>query len=594
MFTSRRLFTVLCGRKFNNTKFTRNNLLQYRLDSHPTAFKSTMGNGKSKYELSAAAEAAGSGSAQKATQDDFVEEVVCQASDINDNEMKSFEVGGGKVLLVKQGGKLSAIANKCSHYGAPLSSGVLGDGRVRCPWHGACFNVHTGDIEEFPGLDSVPCFSVRVTSDGGVAIRGKQSDLKSGKRVKSMQTRDPVNQDTFVIVGAGAAGMSCAETLRQEGFRGRLVLITAERYPPYDRIKLSKMLDATIDKLATRQDSFYQEYNIELMLSTEVTGLDTHHKQLKLGSNTLNYTSLFLATGANPRVPSIPGSTLENVFVLRSIDNANSINQALGKDKNVVILGGSFIGMEAAAYCVKKVHSVTVVIRDSVPFKASLGEAVGGRLMALAQENGVQFITGSGLTELRPDESGKKVAAAITKDGRELPADVVIFGVGATPSTNFLKGSDVNVAPSGVIPVDEYLRTNVDGVYAGGDIAMAPVLGGEQAAIGHWQLAQHHGAHAARNMLGAAKHLKTVPFFWTMLYNKGVRYAGYAPSYEDVIITGSLQDLAFVVYYLKGDNVLAIATMGRDPLAAKFAERLNSGRSLTRSEAEGDAWVNEA
>lgn len=171
---------------------------------------------------------------------DYVEKIVCNAADLQDNEMKQFAIDDdSKVLLVKQNGQFSAIGTKCSHYGALLSTGALGDGRVRCPWHGACFNTRTGDIEDFPGLDSIPCYDVKVLAQGEVRVRAKRSDLLANKRIADMVRRDPNDTRCIVVVGGGPSGGVCVETLRQQGFTGRIVLVCKEDYLPYDRVKVS-------------------------------------------------------------------------------------------------------------------------------------------------------------------------------------------------------------------------------------------------------------------------------------------------------------------------------------------------------------------
>lgn len=152
---------------------------------------------------------------------DYVEGVVCHKDDLEDNQMKQFELGdAGKVLVVKQNGAITALGTKCTHYGAPLASGALSEGRVRCQWHGACFNIKTGDIEDFPGQDSLPCYQVTVADDGQVKVRAKRTELESNKRTKKMAKRLNGDARTFVIIGGGPSGAICAETLRQEGFTG--------------------------------------------------------------------------------------------------------------------------------------------------------------------------------------------------------------------------------------------------------------------------------------------------------------------------------------------------------------------------------------
>lgn len=170
---------------------------------------------------------------------EYIEKIVCNDTDLQDNEMKQFAIDDdSKILLVKQNGQLSAIGNKCSHYGALLSTGALGAGRVRCPWHGACFNTSTGDIEDFPGLDSIPAYEVQVLEHGQVRVRARRSDLLANKRIPDMVRRDPNDTRCIVVIGGGPSGGVCVETLRQRGFAGRIVLVCKEDYLPYDRVKV--------------------------------------------------------------------------------------------------------------------------------------------------------------------------------------------------------------------------------------------------------------------------------------------------------------------------------------------------------------------
>ncbi|XP_073989012.1 apoptosis-inducing factor 3-like isoform X2 [Rhodnius prolixus] len=521
--------------------------------------------------------------------DAFVEDIVCQESEIAENGMKVCDLGtdGGKVLLIKQNGVINAIGTKCSHYGAPLSSGALGNGRIRCPWHGACFNIKTGDIEDFPGLDSIPCYQVEIESGGGVKVRAKKSDLKSNKILKCMSARDPNNNTTFIIVGGGPAGQICAETLRQEGFTGRLILISADAYPPYDRIKLSKQLDYTIDQIKLRPETFYKEHDIELMLSTKAVSLDAKQKLLILNNKLkLNYSSIFIATGSEPRKLTVPGSDLKNVFALRTLSDAEEINKVLTPSSQVVIIGTSFIGMEVAAYCIKKCNqgSVTVIGRSSVPFAESLGTVVGERIARLFTEKGVKLRTGVTIDHLEGDETS--VNAAVLSDGTLLPANVVIVGLGTTFASDFLNDSGIAINDNGSVPVNKFLETNCPGIFAGGDIAEAPVFaaGDMKKSIGHWGLAHYHGKIAALNMMSVTTPLKTVPFFWTMLFGISFRYAGYAPSYNDTIVAGDVESLKFACYYCKDDQILAVTTVGVDPLAAQYAELTYNGVTLYKKD----------
>ncbi|XP_071448823.1 apoptosis-inducing factor 3 [Hetaerina americana] len=539
---------------------------------------------------------------------DYVEAVVCHESELKENSMQVFELGQeqSKVLVVKQGGVISAIGTKCSHYGAPLNTGALGNGVVRCPWHGACFNTQTGDIEDFPGLDSIPCYQVSVEKGGNVKVKARKDLLEANKRVKDMVPRDPKVDITYVVLGGGGAGACCVETLRQEGFAGRILMITAENSLPYDRPKLSKMLDTSAAKIALRTPEFYEEHGIEVINGTEAIGLDTAAKTVKLNKGAdVNYEKLFIATGSIPRKPEVPGVDLENVLTLRTIVDANKIAEK-SKGKKVVILGTSFIGMEVASYLCDKASSVTVIGRGGVPFAASLGPQIGERLKRLLEGKGVHFIMNQSIECFIGGEGSEvnNLKEVKLENGDKIAADVCILGLGAVPNTCFLEGTDI-ILDSGNVVVNKNLETNIPGVFAGGDIARAPLLtfaspvsDGDMphAAIGHWQLASFHGRTAGCNMVNPnSKEVETVPFFWTAIQGKSVRYAGYAHNYDDIVITGDLDDLKSVIaYYCNGDKVLAIATINSDPVAAEFAERISSKVPVLKSEVSGSdplAWL---
>ncbi|KAF2894365.1 hypothetical protein ILUMI_11806, partial [Ignelater luminosus] len=243
-----------------------------------------------------------------AAEDDFVEDVVCQDSDIKEKEMKILDLKGeGDILLIRQNGKLNAIGTKCSHYGAPLENSALGDGRVVCQWHGACFNLANGDIEDFPGLDSLPCYQVTVENNN-VKVRARKSELKTNKRMKAMVKRDPNNNQHFVIIGGGPSGAICVETLRQEGFRGKITLIAKENYYPYDRVMINKAMDSEMSNIQLRKAEFYNEHDIDVKKNCEAVAVDTEEKKVELrNGSSVNYDALYIATGCEARRAPIPG-----------------------------------------------------------------------------------------------------------------------------------------------------------------------------------------------------------------------------------------------------------------------------------------------
>ncbi|CAH3103418.1 unnamed protein product [Porites lobata] len=515
----------------------------------------------------------------------MIEVTVGQYDDcLEDGTMKTIDIGeSGKALLVRENGQYYAIGHKCTHYGAPLATGHLCNGRVRCPWHGACFNVKTGDIEDFPGLDSVPKFEVVIKNDN-VIVRAHLEQLKSHKRVKQMVKADTsYDKRVFVIIGGGGSAMKGAETLREEGFKGRVIMVTKECHLPYDRPILSKKLSASADSIKLRSDEYLKEYGIEFLYNVEATALDSNKKTVSLSNGTeLNYDNVLIATGGKPRSLNCPGVDLENVMLLRSPEDANKIVE-LVPGKNVVIIGTSFIGMELASNFADKAASVTCVGRSNIPFANIFGEKIGSMLKKVHENKGVKFITDAAVKEFK-GENGKLTAVCFD-NGTEIPADICIQGVGVIPSTDFLKSSGVPLSSRGDVVVDKYLKS-CEGVFAAGDIAHFPLkmLNGEAVSIGHWQISHKHGLTAARNMLGRKEEINTIPFFWTSQYGKSIRYCGHAKSFDDVIIEGDVDEQKFTAYYVKGDRVLAVATMGPGNACAKAANLMFEGKMPSGSE----------
>ncbi|XP_057341130.1 apoptosis-inducing factor 3 isoform X1 [Microplitis mediator] len=544
---------------------------------------------------------------------DYVEGIVCNENDIEDNEMKLLELKsendsskGGKILLIKQKGQLNAIGTKCTHYGALLHTGALGDGRIRCPWHGACFNIKTGDIEDYPGLDSLPCYNVTVNNNGQVIVKARMKDLENNRRILKSFSSLPRelndnNCSTVVIIGGGPAGATCADTLRQQGFNGNIIMICKESVLPYDRVKVSKIMDFDINKVLLRSQNYYDENNIITKLNTQAIELDTNNNCVKLNNNDIiNYNYVFIATGSKPRSPNIPGIELNNIYFMRNYSDSVGINNKLSLDKHVVILGQSFIGMEAAAYCLGKCASVTVVGKNNIPLSNVFGDDIGKIILNEYQSKGVKFIFNTNIVKFNnhqsiDNENNKKdVSSVELTDGSTLKADIVIIGIGSTPYTDWLKNSNVNLRDDGTIIVDNYLKTNINNVYAGGDIAYAPVFVSDNnpASIGHYSLAQYHGKIAALNICNKEKPLRVVPFFWTTLFGKSYRYAGHGRA-TSIKIYGSLDNFKFFAYYIKDGKVIAMSSVGSDPIVSDFAEYIYEGNTLTQQQVDDNpiGWM---
>ncbi|XP_020016235.2 apoptosis-inducing factor 3 isoform X3 [Castor canadensis] len=528
---------------------------------------------------------------------DCVEAAVCHVKDLENGQMREVELGWGKVLLVKDNGEFHALGHKCPHYGAPLVKGVLSRGQVRCPWHGACFNISTGDLEDFPGLDSLHKFQVKIEKEK-VYVRASKQALQLQRRTKVMAkcispSAGHSGSTNVLIVGAGAAGLVCAETLRQEGFSDRIVLCTLDRHLPYDRPKLSKSLDAQPEQLALRPKEFFRAYGIEVLMEAQVVTVDVRNKKVVFKDGfKLEYSKLLLAPGSSPKTLSCKGKEVESVLTIRTPEDANRVVR-LARGRNAVIVGAGFLGMEVAAYLTEKAHSVSVVELEETPFRRFLGTRVGRALMKMFENNRVKFYMQTEVSELRAQEG--KLKEVVLKSSKVLRADVCVVGIGAVPATGFLRQSGIGLDSRGFIPVNKMMQTNVPGVFAAGDAVTFPLAwrNNRKVNIPHWQMAHVQGRVAAQNMLAQEAEISTVPYLWTAMFGKSLRYAGYGEGFEDVIIQGDLEELKFVAFYTKGDEVIAVASMNYDPIVSKVAEVLASGRAIRKREVEtGDmSWL---
>ncbi|MBK3601423.1 NAD(P)/FAD-dependent oxidoreductase [Streptomyces globisporus] len=374
---------------------------------------------------------------------------------------------------------------------------------------------------------------------------------------------------TFVIVGAGLAGAKAAETLRAEGFTGRVILIGDERDHPYERPPLSKgYLDGKADRdsVFTHERPWYAGADIELHLGQPVTALDRYAKTVQLGDNTvIHYDKLLLATGSEPRRLDIPGTDLAGVHHLRRLAHADRLRNvlaALGRDNgHLVIAGGGWIGLEVAAAARGYGAEVTVVEAEPTPLHQVIGPELGQIFTELHSSHGVRFHFGARLTEITGQDG--MVLAARTDDGEEHPAHDVLAAIGAAPRSALAEAAGLELAErahGGGIAVDASLRTSDPHIYAAGDVAAAhhPLLG-TRLRVEHWANALNGGPAAARAMLGQDVTYDRIPYFFSDQYDLGLEYSGWAPpgSYDEVIIRGDAGKREFIAFWLKDRRVLA-------------------------------------
>jgi NADPH-dependent 2,4-dienoyl-CoA reductase/sulfur reductase-like enzyme/nitrite reductase/ring-hydroxylating ferredoxin subunit len=458
--------------------------------------------------------------------------------DLKNGQKQEVEVEGlddTKVLVLKIKDEVHVTSSKCTHYGAPLVKGVLTpEGRLTCPWHGACFSVATGDVEDAPALDPIAKFQV-VQKDGGVYIKGDEKALKSARRTLDIKCKAAKAQEKVVIVGNGSGGLGAIEALRSGGFSGEITVISKENHPPIDRTKLSKALMTSVDQVAWRSADFYKEGGID-MVHGRVTSVDFNSKKVKTeDGKEYPYTKLILASGGTPNQLPLDGlkGDLENVFLLRNLEHTQGIMKAAGEDggKKVVVIGSSFIGMEAGNALAGKKHDVTIVGMESEPMERVLGTKIGAILRKLLEKNGVKFKMGASVEKGNASKSNSKAIGSVSlKDGTELEADLVVEGVGVKPGTEYLKdNSSIQLEKDGSVSVDEsFAVKGLKDVYAIGDIATYPYNGpggnGAPVRIEHWDVAQNMGRSVA-SVINGGKPKPFIPVFWSAVGSQ-LRYCG--------------------------------------------------------------------
>ena len=461
------------------------------------------------------------------------------------------KLGVDEILLVRQEDEYFAVGARCTHYSGPLAQGLVVGDEIRCPLHHACFSLRTGQPLRPPAFDPIPCWRVERVGDR-LFVREK---LAVPTAVRKAATPSSV-----VIVGGGAAGLAAADTLRREGYQGPLTLISADESAPYDRPNLSKDYlagEAGDDWIPLRSPDYYKEHSIDLVLNARVTTLDPGRRRVELeGGKSYEFDRLLLATGADPIRLSIPGASQSTTCYLRTYADSRALVARASTAKRVVVVGGSFIGLEAAAALRTRGVAVDVVSLEKQPFERVLGPELGQFMRSLHEAHGVTFHMEDTVVRME----GRR---AILRSGATLDADFVLLGVGVRPSLGLAEQAGLQT-DRGVV-VDEYLETSVPGIFAAGDIARWPdIHSGERVRIEHWVVAERQGQAAAWNILGQRRPFDAVPFFWTQQYDVAIKYVGHAESWDTITLDGKLADKSCTVTYSRGGVSLAVATIARD------------------------------
>jgi len=362
---------------------------------------------------------------------------------------------------------------------------------------------------------------------------------------------------TFVIVGASLAGAKAAETLRAEGFDGRLVLIGEEAERPYERPMLSKEYlrgEKPAAKLYVHDEGFYADNGIELMTGTRVQSLDPGAHEITLaGGARMSYSRLLLSTGAAPRRLPLPGADLPGVAYLRAMGESDALRAAITAASRVVVIGAGWIGSEVAASARHLGAEVAIVAPEAVPLVRVLGPEVGGVYRDLHAGHGVDLHLSTQIEAIVGDGAASGVR---TTDGVVIEGDLVVVGVGVTPRVELAKLAGLTVE-NGIV-VDEFLATSVPDVFAAGDVAATwNTRYDKRIRMEHWANALNQGPVAARNMLGQHTAYEKLPYFYSDQYDLGMEYNGYADDWDRVVVRGDRSGPEFLAFWLKDGRVLA-------------------------------------
>ena len=477
-------------------------------------------------------------------------------------------VGDDEVLLVRSGSEIFAIGAHCSHYHGPLAEGLVTAEGIRCPWHHACFDLRTGEATRAPALSPLAVWKVEQQADR-VFVRKKREQPKPQVKPAS----DAPGR--IVIVGGGAAGFAAAEMLRRQEYRGSVVMLSNEAAAPVDRPNLSKDYlagSAPEDWLPLRPDDFYAEAKIDLRLNAEVTSIDTNARHVvTAGGETIPYDRLLLATGAEPVRLPIPGANQPHVHVLRSLADSRAIIALADSARRAVVIGASFIGLEAAASLRARNIEVHVVGLERRPMERVLGPEMGDFVRALHEEHGVIFHLGDTVTAI----DGRR---ASLKSGSVIEADIVVVGVGVRPRLALAEKAGLAIDRG--VTVNAYLETSVPGIYAAGDIARWPdPHSSENMRVEHWVVAERQGQTAARNMLGQREPFDAVPFFWSQHYDVPINYVGHAEKWDEIVVDGDITGKDCLLQYNCNGRVLAVASIYRDVASLEAELAMERARS---------------
>lgn len=392
-----------------------------------------------------------------------------------------------------------------------------------------------------------------------------------------------MNQSNLVILGGGMVAGYAAKQLVELGLpKGELAILSADNAVPYERPPLSKGFLAgkdSEDAIKINPDDFYTQEGIALRLQCEVATVDVRRKRLILkNSEEFGFQKLIIGTGARPRTLNVPGSRLQNLFYLRSLNDSKAIRNAAEKAKHAVVIGGGFIGMEVAAVLAQKGIEVTMVLSDDRVFKRLFSPEMSTFFETYYTDRGVRLIKSMPVTEFRGDGT---VNSVVLKDAQTLPCDLVVAGIGVQPAIEVVASSGLDLGDG--ILVNEHLQTSHLDVFAAGDVAnYQDILFAKRRRVEHWDNAVSQGQYCARSLMGDRTPFQHVPYFFSDVFDLSYEYWGDSSGADQVVHRGDVLSSSFSAWWLRQQRVVAAFTMNRPDEERKVAPKwIESGQQIS-------------
>jgi 3-phenylpropionate/trans-cinnamate dioxygenase ferredoxin reductase subunit len=378
-----------------------------------------------------------------------------------------------------------------------------------------------------------------------------------------------------LIVGAGAGGSACVEGLRGGGFGGSVLLVGRDVDPPYERPFCSK--DYLRGKMS-REDTYLDvPSDIDQRIRTSVMKLDPAGKTAKLSSgDELSFEHAVLAPGANVKRVRVDGCDLDGIHYLRTLGNSDSIREEAAQAERVVLIGGSYIACEVAASLTAEGKSCTLVMQEDGPLSLGFGRQAGEFFAGVLRDHGIDWVPNDSLGRF---EGEGRVSKVVTENGRELPADMVVVGIGVAPDIMLARSAGLELADSGGVTCSQTLESSAPGVYVAGDACdYDSVVHGRRLRVEHWEHARAQGTYVGGLIAGESKPFDEIPYFWSDLADWAtLESVGPPARWDDEVVRGSIADGEFTIFYLDGGRMAGAMTVGRSDDLDKAREAMTSG-----------------